>query len=91
MFPNVGVLSVSILLTYDIKNLYMFFDNNGVHLNIEKISKNIWGYNISLNNGTVFGFGATKNVDRKTVETDGFTECFRILEKKLNKKQIDYM
>jgi len=90
MFPNVGVLTVSILKGYDNRNLYSFFEKNGVHLNLENLSNNIWGYNISLSNGIVFGFGSTKNVDKNFVEIDGFTECFRILEKKLNKKQIDY-
>jgi hypothetical protein len=84
MFPNVGILSISTLEYYDVKKLYRFFDKEGIYLTIEMYNPHQWVCNISLANGVVIG---TKNESKKTreeIEIDGFFECFKLLDKKLN-------
>ena len=83
MFPNVGIPCVSSLNLFDNKKLYKFFDNNGVYLNIEMYNQNQWAFTISLNNGFVIGNGQTSKQTRDEIEKDGFIECFKILEKRL--------
>jgi hypothetical protein len=83
MFPNVGVPCIASLNLFDNKKLYKFFDENGVFLNIEMYSKNQWVFTISLNNGFVIGNGVNSKSTREEIEIDGFRECFKMLEKKL--------
>ena len=83
MFPNVGVPCVTSLNLFDDRKLYKFFDDNGVFLNIEMYSKNQWVFTISLNNGYVIGNGINSQPTREQIEIEGFKECFKMLEKKL--------
>lgn len=83
MFPNVGVPCVSSLNLFDQKKLYKFFDENGVFLNIEMYNENQWAFTISLNNGFVIGNGSSSRQTREEIEKEGFKECFKILEKRL--------
>lgn len=83
MFPNVGVISLSILEFYDIKKLYRFFDLEGIYLTVEMLSKNQWVFSISTDNGTVLGTTKESRKNREEVEIDGFQECFRVLDKKI--------
>ena len=48
MFPNVGILSLSTLMLYDVKKLYQFFDKQGVYLNVEFLLPNQWLFSVSL-------------------------------------------
>lgn len=86
MFPNVGILSLSTLNLYDSKKLYQFFDKEGVFLTIELYKPNQWVYNISLKNGIVFGPSQSSLSSREECETEGFLECFKMLEKILKEK-----
>lgn len=83
MFPNVGLLSISTINSYDIKKLYRFFDKEGIYLTVEMYNPKQWVYNISYNNGMVFGPEQSSKESREEIESDGFLECFRVLEKKL--------
>lgn len=83
MFPYVGVVSLSTLNFYDIKKLYQFFDKEGIYLTTEIYNPNQWVFSISMSNGIVFGPTQESKTTRDEVEFDGFTECFRILDKKL--------
>lgn len=91
MFPNIGVPSISILQNYDIKKLYLFFDKQGVYLNVERCCPHIWLFNISLDNGMVFGSGSGTKFSREEIEEEGFIECFRLLDKKLRCKSEKYL
>lgn len=86
MFPNVGIVSISTLNLYDHRKLYRFFDNEGIYLNIEMYNPNQWFFSISLQNGTVFGPTQSSKPTREEVEIDGFFECFKQLEKKMELK-----
>jgi hypothetical protein len=83
MFPYVGIVSLSTLECYDIKKLYQFFDKEGVYLTIEMYNPHQWVFSVSLQNGIVFGPTQESKTSREDIELDGFLECFRILEKKL--------
>ena len=83
MFPNVGVPCLSVLSYYDIKKLYSFFDKFGIYLTIETYTKDMWGYTISLNDGRVFSPIQELKKSREDTEIEGFYECFKLLEKKL--------
>lgn len=91
MFPNVGVISLSTLNNYDIKKLYLFFDKEGFYLNIERCCPHQWVYHISLDNGVVFGNGKSTCYTREDIEVDGFTECFKLLDKKLRTQNEKYL
>lgn len=82
MFPNVGIISTSSLCFYDIKKLYRFFDNQGIFLNVDMYNPNQWGYSISLQNGSVFCPTQQSKPTRENIESDGFMECFKLLDKK---------
>ena len=84
MFPNIGLLSISTIGTYDLKKLYRFFDKEGIFLTVEMYSPKQWIFTISLNNGTVFGPTQFSKETREEAEVDGFFECFRMLEKRLS-------
>jgi hypothetical protein len=86
MFPNVGILSISTLGFYDSKKLYQFFDKEGVYLTIEMYTPSQWVFSISLKNGIVFGPTQDSTPTREETETDGFLECFKILDKILKEK-----
>jgi hypothetical protein len=83
MFPNVGVLSISTIATYDLKKLYRFFDKEGVYLTIEMYNPKQWVFSISLQNGIVLGPDQSSKSNREDIEYDGFLECFKLLNKKL--------
>jgi hypothetical protein len=83
MFPNVGVPCLSVLSYYDIKKLYSFFDKFGIYLTVETYTKDMWGYTISLNDGRVFCPIQEPKTSREGTEIEGFYECFKLLEKKL--------
>lgn len=83
MFPNVGLLSISTIGTYDLKKLYRFFDKEGIYLTLEMYNPKQWVFSISLHNGIVFGPTQSSKETREETECDGFFECFRILDKKL--------
>jgi len=83
MFPNVGVPSISVLEFYDIKKLYSFFDKQGIYLTIEMYTKNNWSYTISLENEKMIITSKESKNKREEIEYDGFEECFRLLNKKL--------
>lgn len=83
MFPNIGLPCVSVLLCYDIKKLYKFFDREGVYLNVETYNPHQWVYTISVNNGVNFGPGQFSKYSREDAEIEGFSECFKLLDKKI--------
>lgn len=87
MFPNVGLITISILENYDIKKLYKFFDEEGVFLTIETYKPYQWVFTISLSNGIVVGPTKESKKTRENCEIEGFSECFRILEKKIKDKK----
>ena len=43
-----------------------------------------WVCNISLANGVVIGTNNESKKTREEIEIDGFFECFKLLDKKLN-------
>lgn len=83
MFPNVGVVSVSTLSCYDIKKLYGFFDKEGIYLIVENYGKSSWLYTITLHNNFTLVPLQTNKQSREEIEIDGFTECFKVLDKKI--------
>jgi hypothetical protein len=83
MFPNLGIISISCLQHYDLKKLYQFFDKEGVYLITEMCKPQSWVFSVSLSNGVVFGLGDSSKPNRDEIESEGFYECFRILDKKL--------
>jgi hypothetical protein len=85
MFPNVGVLSVSMLCVYDTKKLYQFFDKEGIYLTVEMYNPNQWVYTISISNGIVFGPTKESKKSREECECEGFIDCFKVLDKMLVK------
>ena len=48
MFPNLGIISLSILECYDTKKLFGFFDREGIYLNIEIMDNFVCFYFILL-------------------------------------------
>ena len=87
MFPNMGVLSISTLETYDTKKLYHFFDKEGVYLTIEMYNPQQWVFTISLHNGIVFGPTQDSTTTREECEIGGFFHCFKLLDK-LKKEKV---
>ena len=87
MFPNMGVLSISTLETYDTKKLYHFFDKEGVYLTTEMYNPQQWVYTISLHNGIVFGPTQDSTSTREECEINGFFHCFKLLDK-LKKEKV---
>jgi hypothetical protein len=83
MFPNIGILSVSTLESYDIKKLYRFFDKEGIFLTTEMCNPNQWVYTIAVTNSVIMGSSEEIRKTREEIETDGFFSCFKILDKKL--------
>ena len=83
MFPNVGIISLSTLGLYDSKKLYHFFDREGIYLTVEMYNPKQWVFTVSLKNGIVFGPTQDSIPTREETETDGFLECFRLLDKKI--------
>ena len=88
MFPNVGVPCISVLEFYDIKKLYHFFDKQGIYLTVEMITRDMWVYAISLDNGRVIAPCQDSKKRREDIEVEGFYECFRLLESKLRNSYI---
>jgi len=86
MFPNMGVLSLSTLNLYDIKKLYQFFDKQGIYMNVEILQQNQWLFTVSLKNGIVYGPKQESKLSREDIETEGFIECFKILDNFLRHK-----
>lgn len=83
MFPNTGIISLSVLHVYEQKRLYSFFDNEGVYLTIDNYGPNQWVYTISFKNGVVIVPEQVSKSNRESIEVDGFIECFKELEKRL--------
>lgn len=83
MFPNVGIESISTLEYFDIKKLYHFFDKEGIYLTVEMYTKNDWDFCISIHSNVNFSSSKERKRTREEIEIDGFTECFRFLEKKI--------
>ena len=88
MFPNVGVPCVSVLEFYDYKNLYYFFDKQGIYLTVEMITKDMWVYMVSLENGNVISPCQDSKKRREDIEVEGFYECFQLLESKLRNSYL---
>jgi hypothetical protein len=86
MFPNVGIISVSTLFYYDTKKLYQFFDKEGIYLTIEMYNPNQWVFTVSLGNGSVYCPIIESKSTREEIETDGFYECFKVLDKLIRVK-----
>ena len=81
--------TLSIIIMYNPRILYDFFDEEDIFLQIGLISllkiSDGWGYNISYKKD-----GSTINTDEDKTSTDrveceilGFKDCFKILEEKL--------
>lgn len=83
MYPNIGVISLVTLESYDIKQLYSFFDKQGIFLLTELISSKLWVYNISTINNKTIGMSKNSKPTREEIEIEGFYECFNILEHKI--------
>ena len=91
MFPNVGLISISVLKYFDIKKLYSFFENEGIQLIIENYNPIFWTYTISINNKlSIFSNTTCCEQKREEIEEDAFLECFKLLEKKLNYENYLY-
>lgn len=88
MFPNVGVPCVSVLEFYDIKKLYYFFDKQGIYLTVEMITRDMWVYTMSLENGKVISPCQDSKKRREDIEVEGFYECFQLLESKLRNSYL---
>ena len=86
MYPNIGVVSMCVLKNFDIKKLYYFFDKQNIFLILEINHLNQWSYNIKNNNWFICDNIVIKN-NREEVEEDGFTNCFKFLEAKINLKE----
>jgi hypothetical protein len=84
MFPNLGIISLSILECYDTKKLFGFFDKEGIYLTIEMYNPHQWVYSISLHCGVVLGPKQESRKTRIETEYDGFLECFKILQIRIN-------
>lgn len=87
MFPNLGVLSVSTLEYFDNRRLYKFFDEQGIFLIIEMIRPKQWQFLVSFDNGIVFTPKSESKKSREEIELDGFTECFRLLDKIIKERK----
>jgi len=85
MFPNLGVPCVAVLEFYDIKKLYHFFDKQGVFLTVEMYAKDMWIYTISLDGGRVISSTNQSKSKREDIETEGFEECFRLLDNRIKR------
>lgn len=90
MFPNIGVPCISILKYYDLKNLYRFFEKQGISLNVEMFTKDSWLYTITMIDGKVFLSCGEFKPTRDLIEIDGFNECFKLLEKKIENNSTIY-
>lgn len=90
MFPNIGIISTSLLKFYDVKKLYGFFDKQGLYLTIEYYSPNQWFFSISQKNGSVFSNSKNSMENRELTEIEGFMECFKMLDNKLKKQEITH-
>jgi len=86
MFPNIGVISKSTLIHYDTKKLYSFFDYENIFLIVEMINKNQWTYTINIKGNCILSSNGCNGTTREDTENEGFQECFKILEKKINYK-----
>ncbi len=82
-FPNIGIVSLNCLSFYQIKNLYNFFDKEGIHLNIEQCCPKRWLYSISIKNIIIVGPINLRENSKEEIEVEGFIECFKILDKRL--------
>lgn len=86
MFPNVGVISISLLNNFDIKKLYNFFDKEGYFLILELNNNNNWTYIVKKDNWILGGGNETRKT-REEIEIIGFNYCFKQLETNINCKQ----
>lgn len=88
MYPNIGLLSISVLNCYNIKKLYRFFNNEGILLNVESLNKTRWLFSISINNDFTFIPNQITKYTREEIEIDGFYECFRVLDSKIRENKL---
>lgn len=86
MFPNVGILSISILKNFDIKKLYYFFDKEGYYLILELNNNDNWSYVVKKDNWILSGDNETKKT-REEIEIIGFNYCFKQMEMTINCKE----
>jgi hypothetical protein len=86
MFPNTGLVSLSLLKNFDLKKLYSFFDKQEIYLILELNMSNQWNYIIKKNNTFLSANSSTRN-SRDEIEFDGFMQCFKHLELVINNKQ----
>jgi hypothetical protein len=87
-FPNIGIVSTNSLSFYKTKNLYNFFDKEGLYFNVEQCCPKRWIYTISIKNIIVLGPINLKENTKEDIEIEGFTECFKILDKILITHQL---
>jgi len=90
MFPNIGVPCISILKYYELKSLYRFFETQGILLNVERFTNDSWLYTITIVGGNVFLSCGEFKSTRELIEIDGFNECFKLLEKKIENNSTIY-
>jgi len=82
LYPNIGIISISILSHFDYKKLYSFFDNEEIYLNIEMNTPSCWSYTITMGKNIIASpnFANTRN----KIEELGFYECFKLLDNKMS-------
>lgn len=83
MFPNMGVISVSVLKNFDIKKLYYFFDKQGYYLILELNQLNQWSFTLKKDKWVICENGDIKN-SREEIEEIGFNYCFKQMEASLD-------
>jgi len=86
-FPNIGIVSLNLLSFYQIKNLYSFFDKEGIELKVEQCCPKRWLYTISIKNIIILGPLNLRENTKEEIESEGFIECFKILDKILVKEE----
>lgn len=85
MYPNMGIISISVLKNFNIKNLYNFFDKQGIYLILELNSINTWSFIIKKDNW-ILNHGYETKYNREEIENIGFYYCFKQLEEIINCK-----
>lgn len=85
-FPNIGIVSINSLSFYKTKNLYSFFEKEGLFLNVEQCCPKRWLYTISIKNMIILGPINLRENNKEEIESEGFVECFKILDKMMMMK-----
>jgi len=84
-FPNIGIVSLNCLSFYQMKNLYTFFEKEGLIIKVEQCCPKRWLYTISIKDIIILGPLNLKENTKEEIETETFMECFKILDKMLIK------